>query len=257
MELVRVTMENIEKEHICCAISNDRDAQVMSKKAWLKERFAEGLVFLKGDVRGKCFIEYLPAESAWLPVEADGYMAIDCFWVSGQFKGKGNSNLLLEECIRDSKEKGKLGLCILSSAKKLPFLSDPGYLKYKGFQTADTAEPFFELLYLPFTPEAAKPCFKPQAKHPQTDGSGFVLYYTNQCPFNAKYVPLIEETAKGKGIPFQSIHLDRREKAQNAPAAATISALFYNGRFLTNEILSPPKFEKLAEKLMKEPGDEA
>ena len=82
----------------------------MSKKAWLKERLDEGLVFLKGNVRGKCFIEYIPAEYAWAPIEAEGYMVIDCLWVSGQFKGHGYSNLLLNACIEDSKEKGKKGL---------------------------------------------------------------------------------------------------------------------------------------------------
>ena len=60
MEYIRVTNENIEKEHICCAISNNNDIQVSSKKAWLKERFADGLVFLKSEQRGKCFIEYIP-----------------------------------------------------------------------------------------------------------------------------------------------------------------------------------------------------
>ena len=35
MELVKLTHENIEKEHICCAISNNKDIQVMSKKNWL------------------------------------------------------------------------------------------------------------------------------------------------------------------------------------------------------------------------------
>jgi hypothetical protein len=30
----------------------------------LKERFDDGLVFLKGEQRGKCFIEYIPAENA-------------------------------------------------------------------------------------------------------------------------------------------------------------------------------------------------
>ena len=60
MELVRLTHENLEREHICCAISNNKDIQVSSKKAWLAERLDEGLVFLKGNVRGKCFIEYIP-----------------------------------------------------------------------------------------------------------------------------------------------------------------------------------------------------
>ncbi len=44
MELIKLTHENIEKEHICCAIANNKDVQVMSKKSWLKERFDEGLV---------------------------------------------------------------------------------------------------------------------------------------------------------------------------------------------------------------------
>ena len=35
MEYIRVTKENLEKEHICCAISNNKDIQVSSKKAWL------------------------------------------------------------------------------------------------------------------------------------------------------------------------------------------------------------------------------
>ena len=74
MEYIKVTNENIDKEHICCAISNNNDIQVSSKKEWLKEQFREGLVFLKSAERGKCFIEYLPAENAWNPISADGYM---------------------------------------------------------------------------------------------------------------------------------------------------------------------------------------
>ena len=50
MEYIKVTSENIEKEHICCAISNNNDIQVSSKKAWLSERFGDGLVFLKSKV---------------------------------------------------------------------------------------------------------------------------------------------------------------------------------------------------------------
>lgn len=45
MEYIQVTKENLEKEHICCAISNNKDVQVSSKKTWLSERFDDGLVF--------------------------------------------------------------------------------------------------------------------------------------------------------------------------------------------------------------------
>ena len=58
------------------------DIQVSSKKEWLKERFDDGLVFLKSEQRGKCFIEYIPAENAWNPIVADSYMYINCLWVA-------------------------------------------------------------------------------------------------------------------------------------------------------------------------------
>lgn len=77
---IRVTTENLESEHICCAISDKRMARgVQQKKAWLQERIEEGLVFKKLDVNGKVFIEYLPAEYAWVPIIAPGYLCINCF----------------------------------------------------------------------------------------------------------------------------------------------------------------------------------
>lgn len=245
MDFVKLTHENIENEHICCAIANNKDIQVMSKKNWLKDRLDEGLVFLKCDVRGKCFIEYIPAEFAWAPIDADGYMYINCLWVSGQFKGLGYSTLLLDKCIEDAKEKGKKGLVILSSKKKMGFLSDPKYMKYKGFETVDTISPYFELMYLPFDKRADKPCFKKTVHTHENIPKGFALYYTNQCPFTAKYVPIIESMAKERGADFQVVHIDTKEKAQNAPSPFTTYSLFYDGELVSHEILSEKKFEKI------------
>lgn len=42
MDYIRVTKENIDREHICCAMSGK---QSLAKKEWLKQRFEEGLVF--------------------------------------------------------------------------------------------------------------------------------------------------------------------------------------------------------------------
>ena len=245
MEYIKVTADNIEKEHICCAISNNNDVQVSSKKEWLKSAFDDGLVFLKSVERGKCFIEYVPAEKAWIPVNAEGYMYIDCLWVSGSFKGHGYSNDLLEKCINDSKSKGKKGLCILSSAKKLPFLADPKYLIYKGFAVSDEADNGIQLWYLPFDKSSPKPEFRECARHPHTDEDGYVLYYTSQCPFNAKYVPIVEQTARENGIRFKAVHLQRLEDARNAPTPVTNYALFFNGKYITNEQMNDKKFLKL------------
>ena len=245
MEYIRVTKDNLEKEHICCAISNNKDIQVSSKKAWLADRFDEGLVFLKSAERGKCFIEYIPAESAWVPIVADGYMYIDCLWVSGLFKGHGYSSDLLNECIRDSREKGRAGLCILAAAKKKPFLADPGYLKHKGFAVCDEADNGIRLWYLPFEKGGDMPRFKECARHPHIDEKGYVLYYTAQCPFNAKYVPVLQQTAEEKRIPFHAIRIGSREEAQNAPTPVTTYALFHDGKYITNEQMNDKKFLKL------------
>lgn len=218
------------------------------KKAWLKERFDDGLVFLKSVERGKCFIEYIPAENAWNPISADNYMYIDCLWVAGSFKGNGYSTDLLNLCIDDAKAKNKYGRCILSASKKKPFLSDPKYLKYKGFSVCDEADNGIQLWYLPFEENENLPRFKECAKYPHIDEPGYVLYYTSQCPFNAKYVPIIEQLAKENGITFKAIHLKSKHDAQNAPTPITTYALFYNGEYLTNEQMNDKRFLKLIEK---------
>lgn len=246
MDYIQVTKDNIEKEHICCAISNNKDIQVSSKKSWLSDRFDDGLVFLKSVQRGKCFIEYIPAENAWVPIVADNYMYINCLWVSGSLKGNGYSTDLLNKCIEDSRSKGKSGLCILSSKKKRGFLADPKYLAYKGFAVSDEADNGIQLWYLPFENGKA-PEFRDCARHPHIDEQGYVIYYTNQCPFTAKYVPIIEELAREHNVPFKAIHITDKKAAQNAPTPVTSYALFINGEYITNEILSEKKFLKMIE----------
>lgn len=245
LEYIQVTKDNIENEHICCAISNNNDVQVSSKKSWLSERFDDGLVFLKSVERGKCFIEYIPAENAWNPIDAKGYMYIDCLWVSGSFKGHGYSTDLLEACIADSKKKGKKGLCILSSAKKKPFLADPKFLTHKGFSVCDESDNGIQIWHLPFTEKVTPPKFKECAKHPHVEDAGYVLYYTSQCPFNAKYVPVIENLAKEKSVPFKAIHVQSKKQAQNVPSPITTYALFFNGEYITNEQMNDKRFLKL------------
>ena len=245
MDYIRLTKENLAEENICCAISNNNDVQVASKKAWLAERFDEGLTFIKSTERGKCFIEYIPAENAWAPIEAGGYTFIDCLWVSGSFKGHGYSNDLLNMCIDDCKAQGRKGLCILSTAKKKPFLADPKYLRYKGFKVADEADNGVQLWYLPFSDGADEPRFRECAKHPHIDEPGYVLYYTSQCPFNAKYVPILEQTAAENGVNFKAIHITTREAAQSAPTPITTYALFCDGKYVSNEQMNDKKFLKL------------
>lgn len=244
MNYLRITKENIDSEHICCAMSGK---QSIAKKEWMKQRFDEGLVFYRSEERGKCFIEYIPAENAWMPICAPDYIYINCLWIAGSLKGHGYSNDLLNECIRDAREQGKKGICILSSdGRKREFLSDPKYMAYKGFSVADTSDCGINLMYLPLEPNAEPPKFKECAKHPNVAENGFVLYYTDQCPFTYYWAPRVQELAKEHNIPLKVIHVTSKEQAQNLPAPATTYALFKDGKFITHAIQSDKKFLSLA-----------
>ncbi len=190
---------------------------------------------------------HIPAENAWVPIVADGYIYINCLWIAGALKGHGYSNDLLSECIRDAKSQGKKGVCILSSeGRKREFLSDPKYMAYKGFSVADVSDCGINLMYLPLAEDAEPPKFKDCAKSPRDDGEGFVLYYTDQCPFTYYWVPRVQEVANEHGIPFKVIHITSKEAAQSVPAPVTTYALFRDGKFITQAIQSDKKFLALA-----------
>lgn len=246
MDYIKITKENIDNEHICCAMSGK---QGLAKKEWLKERFEEGLVFYRSVERGKCFIEYIPAENAWVPITADGYLFINCLWIAGSMKGHGYSNDLMDQCINDAKSQGRKGVCVLSSAKrKKEFLSDSKYLAYKGFQIADESECGITLMYLPLSDDATPPRFNDCAKHPKTGEKGFVIYYTDQCPFTFYWVPRVAEVAAKNGIPLKTVHITDKETAQKLPAPVINYALFKDGAFITHAIQSDKKFLELAGK---------
>jgi len=243
MGYLKITKDNIDSEHICCAMSNNQSAK---KKEWLKARFEDGLVFYRSEQRGKCFIEYIPAENAWHPIEADGYMHVDCLWVSGSLKGHGYSNDLLDACVEDAKAQGKKGLTILAAAKKKGFLADPKYLTYKGFRVADESDCGIQLWYLPFAEDAEAPRFKDCARHPKIAEQGFVIYYSDQCPYTYYWVPRLEKAAEENGIPLKVIYIDSKDAAQNAPSPVTNFTVFRDGEFVTHEIQSEKKLRKLA-----------
>jgi len=243
--LITVDRGNIGREHICCAISDGRDPAAEAKKAWLSQRFEEGLVFRKLDERGKVFIEYIPAEYAWCPVDAPGSLFIDCLWVSGRYQKQGWAGKLLESCIEDARAKGRTGLCAVTSKKKRPFLSDPGFFAHKGFRTADEAPPYFVLVWLPLSDAAVQPSFLESAKSGRIDGEGFVLFHTDQCPHAGKYAQLLAAKASERGAALRIEKITDREEAQRAPTAFTTWSLFFEGRLVTHEILSEARFEKI------------
>jgi N-acetylglutamate synthase-like GNAT family acetyltransferase len=249
MAYLQITKENIDREHICCALgAKQYEEAVREKKQWLSERMNEGLKFYRLDERAKVFIEYLPAEKAWSPIDAPNYMYIDCLWVSGRHKGNGHSKNLLNQCIQDAKKLGMDGIVHLSSKKKMPYLSDKRYLEHMGFTVADQAAPYFELMVLKWNEHAVQPAFKSSVQAKPGSDQGVYIYYTAQCPFAVGVLDDLRKVAEDIGVPFQTKRISTMEEAQQSPAVWTTFSLFYNGEFITHEIMSAGKFEKLLEK---------
>lgn len=245
LEIIKLTEENIADEHICCAFSDKKCADgYAAKKDWLKNQFKDGYVFRKLNVRGKVFIEYVPVEKSWLPVDAPNYMIINCFWVSGKFKGQGFGKQLYQYCETDAQ--GMNGVVAVTSKKKQPFMSDRKFFEKQGFELCDTAEPYFELWYKPLKKNAPIPKFKEIAKHGICDvKDGLSVYYTNACPFTEYYVNTeLKKVAANKGISLKIIKLEMREQAQNHFVPHTMYSVFNNGKFVTQHILNEKYFDK-------------
>lgn len=247
---ITLTKENIGTEHICCGISDKKCSEGYEmKKEWLKKEFKNGYVFKRLDARAKVFIEYVPAENAWIPIDAPNYFVINCFWVSGQYKGKGHAKALLQSAIEDAKTQGKSGLVTVVGTKKFHFMSDTKWLLRQGFKTIESLPNGFSLLALKLDDIAPNPSFKAFVKHEVVEESkGLIIYYTNRCPFTDYYVnDSLRLLADKYSIPLKVIKLETMEEAQSAPTPATIFSAFYNGVFLTTDmsICTESKFKKM------------
>ena len=226
-QYINLTLENIEKEHICCAIGDKKhQAGVTQKKEWIKNKIKDGHVFRKLDARGKVFVEYESIETAWVPISGSNYEYIYCLWVAGSFKGKGIANELLEYVINDSKEKAKSGVCTLVSKKKKPFLGEKKFFEHYGFKVVDTIGEY-ELMALQFD--------------------------NHEIPrFNEYGVKELSNYAKENNLIINFIKIDTLEKAKNVPCIFNNWANFYKGEFISNTILNAKSFEKLMTKIKEE-----
>ena len=244
MEYITLTPENLEQEHICCAIADKKhQAGVEAKKAWLTERLSQGHIFRKLDARGKIFIEYTPLESAWVPIVGENYLYIHCLWVSGSFKGKGYATALLASCIADAKGQGRSGICVISSKKKKPFLSDKAFMLKHGYEVVDSIGDEYELLALSF--DESKPHFTETARNQSIESQDLTIYYGLQCPYIPNCIAEIEAYCTANAIPLNLIEVDSLGKAKAMPCVFNNWAVFYRGKFETVHLLNEGYLKKM------------
>lgn len=242
-EYINLTLENVEREHLCCAIADKKHQKgVDLKKEWLKKRIPEGHIFRKLNVKGKVFIEYAPLEIAWCPVSGNNYMYVYCLWVAGSFKDNGYGKALLEYVINDAKEQNKNGICTITSKKKKPYLSEKKFFEKYGFKVVDTIGEY-ELLSLDFNNESPK--FNDNARKMQIDNEDLTIYYSLQCPYTNNCINEIEEYIKNNNVKINIEKVDTLEKAKNMPCIFNNWATFKGKKYLSNALLNSNMVAKL------------
>lgn len=240
---INLDIVNVDREHLCCAIADKKhQCGVEAKKAWLKDRISEGHTFRKLDAKGKVFIEYAPLETAWTPIIGENFLYIYCLWVSGSFKGKGYAKSLIEHCIDDAKKQGKSGICVLSSKKKKPFLTDKKFMLKYGFSVVDDVGEY-ELLSLSF--DGTSPQFADNAKEMTIESKELTIYYGIQCPYITNCLEQVVAYCKTNGISLNLMAIDTLEKAKNVPCVFNNWAVFFEGKFETVHLLNEGFLKKL------------
>lgn len=243
-EYINLNLDNIDEEHICCAIGDPKHQDgVSSKKEWIKKKFKDGHVFRKLNARAKAFIEYEPIETSWVPICGKNYEYIYCLWVAGSFKNKGIAKELLEYAINDAKSKNESGICTLVSKKKKPFIGDKNFFQHFHFKVVDTINDY-ELLALSFDSQDT-PKFCENARKMAIDSHDFTIYYSNECPYVEYEVKELSEFAKQNNIKLHFEKIDTLEKAKHAPCIINNWANFYKGKFISNTILNANALKKL------------
>lgn len=244
--LVRVGPENLSECGIGC-IRNCDNPGYGCKVKWLRKRFAEGLrILLFRDDREKAlaFLEYVPGEFAWRPVDAQGWLFVHCLWVfaSGQRVG-GLGGRLIRACIEEAERAGSTGVAAMVSDG--PWMAGKEIFLKNGF-TKTAERDRFELVVYRLR-EGAEPRFRDIDSN-RARYRGLHIVYSDQCPMLLKSVNDLSQMAAEYGLNLRVTVLKSAHEAQNAPSYYGPFSLLWNGRLLSDHYVSKGRFKNIFRK---------
>jgi len=241
--LVKVGPENLSECGIGCMRNRDNPGYERKVK-WLRKRFAEGLrILLFRDEKEKplAFLEYVPGEFAWRPVDARGWLFVHCLWVfaAGQRLG-GLGSRLIQACVEEAERAGSTGVAAMVSngtwmAGKKIFLND-------GF-TKIAERDRFELV-VHRSREGVEPRFR-DIEGNSAKYRGLHVVYSDQCPMLWKSVHDLSQMATEYGLNLGVTVLKSAREAQNAPSYYGAFSLLWNGRLLSDHYVSKGRFRNI------------
>ena len=241
--LVRVGPENLAEYGIGC-IRDRENPGYRRKVEWLRKRFDEGLRFLLlRDEREKPlgFLEYVPGEFAWRPVDAQGWLFVHCLWVfaAGQRIG-GLGRRLILACVEEAGRAGSTGVAAMVSdgtwmAGREVFLNS-------GFKKIAERDRFELVVHR--LGDGAEPRFR-DITNDSAKSRGLHVVYADQCPMLSKSVNDLCEMAAEYDLKLRVTVLKSAHEAQNAPSYYGAFSLLWNGRLLSDHYVSKGRFRNI------------
>jgi len=247
LNIIDINPENVFQEKLFC-IKDVKNPGFENKRRWFEERYDEGLrIKILKDETGKqiAFIEYVPLEYAWRPIEQGNYMFIHCMYVAAnKEKRKGYGSMMLEACAEDAIALKMDGIAVMTS--KGSWTADKRLFVNNGFLEVENRGRF-ELMVKKFRKEAADPKLIDWTKN-QNKYKGWHLLYTDQCPWHEKSVIAIKETAEENGIDLKIKKIINAGEAKMAPSGFAVFNLLHNGKLLDDHYISQTRFKNILKK---------
>jgi hypothetical protein len=244
--LEKVGPENLSACGIGC-ITNPKHEGHKPKVEWLDEGFGHGLRFLLfRDPKGRplAFLEYVPGEYAWRPVDAKGWLFIHCLWVyaRGQAVG-GLGRRLIQACTEEARHMGARGVAAIVSDG--PWMVGKQVFLNNGFELVSERDRF--QLVMRQLKKGPAPRFR-DVSPKWAKQKGLHIVYTAQCPYLPKSVNDIVAMSSEHGIPAKVTVLKSAREAQDAPSYYGVFSLLWNGRLLSDHYVSKGRFRNLLKK---------
>ncbi len=247
LKMVTVTPGNVREQTLFC-VKDITNPGFESKRKWFEKRHREGLrIKILKDNQDKMigFIEYVPVEFAWRPIDAANFMFIHCMYVySRKDRNNGYGSMLLNECEREAGSKGMSGVCVMTS--KGAWIANKTIFEKNGFAQVDKRGRF-ELLSKKWKEGAVDPQLMDWTQQ-QKKYQGWHLVYANQCPWHEKSVEALMHVAMDYNIDLQVQELNTAQEAKNAPSGYGVFNLLHNGRLLEDHYLSATRFRNIVKK---------
>ncbi|MDD1724185.1 MAG: GNAT family N-acetyltransferase [Methanospirillum sp.] len=160
--IVDMTPENIADYGVCGYKDLQKHEELRRKIAWFSLNYSLGLrikalISEKDGYQG--MVEYMPGEIAHRPVDAGGYLFIQCIFtgLKKEYKGKGYGEMLIRSCIQEAEQGEFKGVAVVT--RNGSFMAKKDIFLKLGFIVVDSAPPDFDLLALRFSHETPAPWF--------------------------------------------------------------------------------------------------